>query len=310
LALAFCTTAHAEKLVIFGDSLSDTGNQHLATGTVSVPPYASLDALLIPSTPYARSGIHFSNGRSWVEHVAAALGAGGDALPALASNGAAANYAWGGARASGAGDNDLSAQVTAYLADVNGSASAETLYVLFIGGNDVRDALIIGMGSPPGAVARVGEALSSISTNINALVAAGAHRFLILNSPNVGLVPALAGFPPQARDAGTCMSLYFNLGGSAPACPPVPIPGLADIAASLEDFGAEVTLVDVFAFTTGVATYPAAYGLTDVSGACVMPSQPPYTCDNPNDHLFWDGIHPTKVVHRLLATQVLNDLEE
>ena len=310
LTVALCANSHAESLVIFGDSLSDTGNQHAASGTLSVPPYAELDPLLIPGDPYAHGGIHFSNGRSWVEHVAAALGAGGDARPALDSRGSAANYAWSGARASGVRDRDLSGQVSTYLADVNGSAPEETLYVLFIGGNDVRDALLAGLSDPTAAVIRLVEALTSIGENITALSAAGARRFLILNSPNLGLVPALAAFPANARPAATCLSLMFNLGAMAPGPCAAPIPGLAGIAANLESSGAEVTLVDVFAFITGVASYPDAYGIIDVSRACVKPLQPPYECENPNDRLFWDGIHPTKAVHRLLATRVLNDLEE
>ena len=308
LMAAFCAAGHAERLVVFGDSLSDTGNQHWASGTLSVPPYTELNALLIPDDPYARGGVHFSNGQSWIEHVAAALDAAGAARPALASAGAGANYAWSGARASGIQDRDLGGQVTAYLADVNGSASQETLYVLFIGGNDVRDALLVGMADPAAAVMRVGEALAGVAANIDTLFAAGARRFLILNSPNVGLVPALAAFPPEARPAATCMSLLFNLGGAAPAPCAVPIAGLAGIAANLENAGAQVTLVDVFAFTTAVASYPAAFGLTNVADACVTPSQPPYTCEDPNNRVFWDGIHPTKVMHRLLATQVINDL--
>jgi outer membrane lipase/esterase len=308
LTLALSTNSFAESLVIFGDSLSDTGNQHAASGTLSVPPYTELDALRIPGDPYARGGIHFSNGRVWIEHVAAALGAGGDARPALDSKGTAANYAWSGARASGLDDRDLSGQVSAYLADVNGSASDETLYVLFLGGNDVRDALFL--GTLEGAAMHLGAALTDIGVNINALSAAGARRFLILNSPDVGLVPALAGFPANARPAATCLSLMFNLGNMAPASCAASFLGLAGIAANLADSGAEVTLVDVFAFINGVAANKVVFGITNATEACVEPLQPPYHCESPNDYLFWDGIHPTKVVHRLLATQVLNDLEE
>ena len=313
LTVALSTNSYAESLVIFGDSLSDTGNQHAASGTLSVPPYAELDALRIPGDPYALGGIHFSNGRIWIEHVAAALGAGGDARPALDGNGTAANYAWSGARALGVRDRDLGGQVSTYLADVNGSASEETLYVLFIGGNDVRDALFVGMQNPmdpTAAVAHLGLALQETGYNLNKLYVAGARRFLILNSPNLGLVPALAAFPPEARGPATCLSLMFNLGFAAPDPCDAPLPGLVHIANDLESSGAEVTLVDVFAFITGIASYPEAYGLTDVARACVNPSQPPYHCKQPNDQLFWDGIHPTKVVHRLLATQVLNELEE
>jgi len=310
LVLAVCSAANAERVVIFGDSLSDTGNQHFATGMVSVPPYDTLDAFLIPDAPYAHGGIHFSDGRLWIEHVAAALGSGGSARPALASEGAAANYAWGGARASGPRDNDFPAQIARYLADVNHDASDEDLYVIFIGGNDVRDALIAGMTNPVAAVVRLGEALSAVSDGVNALYVAGARRFLFLNAPNVGIVPALAAFPPSARDAGTCLSLMFNLGTDAPpVCPANPLPGLDDLAAGLQSAGAEVKTVDVFSFITGIATYPAVFGLTNVTDACVTPNVAPFMCDDPSKYLFVDGIHPTKVVHRMLGAHVVNVLD-
>jgi phospholipase/lecithinase/hemolysin len=79
--------------VIFGDSLSDTGNRHAVSGMLSVPPYDMLNERRMPSDPYAIGGIHYSNGATWIEHVAAALGADGNARPAGRGEGAAANYA-------------------------------------------------------------------------------------------------------------------------------------------------------------------------------------------------------------------------
>ena len=45
------------RLVVFGDSLSDPGNAFVLLTRVSVPPFE-----LIPDAPYARGGLHFSNG--------------------------------------------------------------------------------------------------------------------------------------------------------------------------------------------------------------------------------------------------------
>ena len=39
-------------------------------------------------------------------------------------------------------------------------------------------------------------------------------------------------------------------------------------------------------------------------GACVMPNISPYSCTDRDDHVFWDGIHPTKAVHSILADEI------
>ncbi len=42
----------------------------------------------------------------------------------------------------------------------------------------------------------------------------------------------------------------------------------------------------------------------NASTPCVTPDQPPFVCANPDTYLFWDGIHPTKAAHALIAAAV------
>jgi len=303
-------SASAESLVIFGDSLSDTGNRHAVSGTLSVPPYDMLNELGIPSDPYAKGGIHYTNGRTWIEHVAADLHAGGNARPALSNEGSAANYAWGGARAFGDNANQhLTDQINTYLADVNYDIDPGALHVIFIGGNDVVAALEA-LGDPASpdfaaAIGRIGLASGTVYQNVQTLISMGARRFLILNAPNVGLVPALDG---AAAQLATCFALLYNT-GSCPGFPALPV-SLDAVVAGLEaDPQIEVTAVDVFSFISGVAMQPAMFGLTNVNEKCVMPDVAPYVCKSPRDYLFWDGIHPTRAVHRILASVVLTSLD-
>jgi len=80
------------------------------------------------------------------------------------------------------------------------------------------------------------------------------------------------------------------------------------IAGELQASGAEVTTIDTFAFITELVDSGVALGIDNVTDMCVMPNVAPFECETPNDYLFWDGIHPTKAAHRLLASVVINEL--
>lgn len=305
--------AQAERLAIFGDSLSDTGNRYAVNGILNEPPYDGLNAGAVPVDPYPFNGAHFSNGWIWVERVAVALGSPLSARAVDSGGLLAANYAFGGARAYPPeidnGARHLSAQVSSYLADVNNRVSPRTLHVIFIGGNDMVDALLmLGAGRPfPDAVTRIAMAAAAIQESVNALVSAGARRFLILNAPDIGLVPAIG---DSGRPLLSCFARLLNQGGDLPqGCPALSIPvNIAGIANALVQTGAEVTLVDTFAFIDAVAQAGPALGFDNVNTSCVSPRVEPYVCSSPNSYLFWDGLHPSQAVHRLLAGVVLNKL--
>ena len=316
--LVVTATAQAKGLVIFGDSLSDTGNKYAVNGMLSQPPYDTLNEFGIPTHPYARGGKHFTNGKTWIEWVARSLHQSRSAKAVLRGKRRSGNnYAWGGAHAyppaNDDGNRHLGDQVAAYLADVNFDVDPKAIHVVFIGGNDLMDALSgLGQGgSFPEAVTRVALAAFAVQENVNALRSAGAQRFLLLNAPNVGLVPALSA-DPQSQGLMTCFAILLNTGGNLPfGCPQVSIPlGLHGVAANLRASGAEVTTIDVFSFISALAGGGQGFGFTNVTQMCVRPNQPPYACSEPNEYLFWDGIHPTKAVHRLLASVVLNALEK
>src|SRR5262245_59261603 len=127
-------------LVFFGDSLSDPGNYFVAFGTVSRAPFEP-----IPDAPYAIGGHHFSNGATWAEQLARELGRPASGEPALETPGVFTNYAVGRARARAGAPTfafyDLSTQVGNFLTDFGGHASADSVYVIWIGANDLSDAL-------------------------------------------------------------------------------------------------------------------------------------------------------------------------
>jgi phospholipase/lecithinase/hemolysin len=283
-------------MVVFGDSLSDPGNVFVLTGQVSVRPYAEGN---VPSAPYPiGQGKTFSNGPNWSQLVAKTLGLNAGTGPAL-KNQTFTNYAFGGARASSAagGPFDMTAQVAQYLAD-NGAADPDALYAVWFGGNDVRDALFAYLGGgPDAALAVITAALSNYATNMGILIAAGARDFVVPNAPNVGVVPSVTAFGPQASGLATLLSFGFNQ-------------GLSDVLDSLDGVpGVNITRVDMFTLITGVVGNPGAYGFVNAEDACLIPVvYDGAICKSPDGYLFWDGIHPTRTGHELLADAVLSVL--
>lgn len=288
------------RLVVFGTSLSDPGNAFALTGQESTPPYATLDMFLVPNAPYSMGGHHFSNGATWVEQFALMPGIAGNALPAFhGSNTNASNYAVGGARARNDGINvNLPDQVNAYMRDSGSAASPDALYVIEFGGNDIRDALTaFTTGADGGAIITV--ALAAINDNIRALYGAGARKFLVLNAPDLRLVPAiriLDSLFPGAGHVAEYFSLLFNEGLDTLLASEAALPNI------------QITKLDLYQKLNKLSDNPAAFGLREVTTACVKPNLPPFKCDTPDDFLFWDGIHPTKVVHAILAKEAASVL--
>ena len=74
------TTDAKENFVIFGDSLSDTGNRFYDTGSMNTPPYEFVASEnLIPSLAYAIGGPTYTKGKVWAQHLVRSLGTPGAA---------------------------------------------------------------------------------------------------------------------------------------------------------------------------------------------------------------------------------------
>jgi len=305
IALALLTTATATGfsqarpssggIVVFGTSLSDSGNAFSLLGATSTPPDYLVDPLLVPSAPYARGGQHFSNGATWVEQFARSRGLAGSVRPAFASSDInATNYAVGAARAREDGINvNLATQVDRFLQQSSGVANPDSLYVIEMGGNDIRDALrASATGGNPGLV--LTQANIAIAGSVQILYAAGARRFLIWRAPDVGMTPALRTldqFSPGAAQGATALTQAFN-------------DGLDGVVVQLSGLpGIDIVRLDAFALLHALVANPEAFGLTNVTTACITPSIAPFTCTSPDEFLFWDGIHPTKAVHAIVAQE-------
>lgn len=282
---------HITGLVVFGDSVSDPGNAFALVGGTNTPPDYSVDPFLVPTQPYARGGHHFTNGPTWIEQLANSQGLAVNAQPAFrGENPGATNYAIGGARARDDGSQiSLTHQVGRFLQDFAGAAPGGALYVVEIGGNDIRD---IAVTQDPNIAA---SALGAIQTNIVNLYSAGARKFFVWNAPKVAVTPAIrmadALFPGTAA-AVDFVTVQYNtvldqlLGGLAAGLP-----------------GIRIVRFDAYHNLETLFEHGADFGLSDVTDPCIRPNVAPFFCQNPDDFLFWDGIHPTMAAHGVIAQQ-------
>ena len=352
------------EIFVFGDSLSDTGNA-AAFGDVSLlllePPIGPIavpigtvglcnpvDILILGKSCddlfFLQSRV--SNGPVAVEVLASALLEPSffflplplpfpPVFPNIRPTPFGTNYAVAGARAGGSSLGDLNAQIAGFLTDFP-SAPSDALYVVFIGGNDVRDArsalvfpLTLG---PPGSiidipspmispltgltpVTIIANAVSAIDTSIRQLITAGARTFLVVNSPDIGSLPEtrtgaaaaeeLLGIPARLIINGaTRVTRQFN---SQLAL------RLRQIRLEQKRMGDPVELneFDLFAFLEGIRAAGSELGFVNTDDACFNSALYQATgirefdedCGAAlfNTFVFFDAIHPTAKVHEIVG---------
>jgi outer membrane lipase/esterase len=307
IAVCFATaTADArdkQDVVFFGDSLSDTGNRYFDEGVKNTPPYdLVVQDGFVPSFPYAIGGATYSNGAAWVEYLARAIGRGGSSQAALISNGAASNYAYAGARASNQTNpnqnRNFPDQVSQYLADVNYGASAQALHVVLIGGNDLAEAVrALVFDDQTGATSALiieEAALSFFLNMVNELYTnGGARRFLIATAPDVADIPVFAPLPANVKAAATQFTDLYNQQVLAVAAV---LKGLPDT---------DVHVLDIRSIYDDILANPENYGISDTDHMCIMPNQPPFQCERPDEYVYWDGTHPTARVHEIFGQSAI-----
>jgi len=295
---ASLATARADEsrgLVFFGDSLTDPGNHYIAFGQVTRPPYQP-----VAIYPYAIGGHHFSNGPTWAEDLTDELDTPISGKPALREPGVFTNYAVGRARARAGApvfpDFDLGTQVGAFLTDFRGQAPANRTYVIWIGANDLFDALEALQMDPTGTASMgiIKQAIGATAESLQILWAAGARKFLVLNLADPALTPYVRSLGPLAQGASTQLTAAYN-------------GALAQVLASLGALPQiQIRQFDLNAFLHTVVSSPGRYGLGDVQDSCLsFGVVTNAVCADPDCYLFWDGIHPTRAGHFLISVALL-----
>ena len=190
----------------------------------------------------------------------------------------------------------LGGQVELFLRDFEGVVPEDARYVIWIGTNDARDAL--GAGNP-----RILDAsVRAIATHIALLATEGARRFLIVNVPDLGLVPSITRLPDPMPARASDVSLAYNRALSE---------ALDSVEPGVKALGGEIVRVDSFIILNDFVANPADYGFANVTESClIMGTRGNFHRGVPSRFLFWDGIHRTAAGHQAFADAVQAILEE
>jgi outer membrane lipase/esterase len=287
------TAGSYTKMIVFGDSLSDTGN--LATLALVSPKASEFQYLNAP--PYAKA---FTNGPTAVVQLAELLKI-PPLTPALyfidpANNlNPGTNYAIAGARAAGNEPIDLNTQIGAFLLGLQAqgiNAPSDALYILFIGGNDIRD--MRDSTDFKTVYTILEKASQNIQNGLSLLIASGARHIIVVNSPDIGNLPE--------TKIKAASQHQFHLIKRARLFTRAYNQALADTVSRVEKATQlDLVLFDVFTTFNNIVKDSRSYLFTNAKDACFSSIAFIYypTCSSSelDAFVYFDEIHPTRRVH-------------
>jgi thermolabile hemolysin len=257
-------------ILVPGRVLAATFSQLVVYGDSLSDLRRAFDATGGSAPPYggATNG-RFSNGPVWVEYLATSLG--------IASN-PNTNFAVGGATTSTL--NTIAPGLLVGIQqqiDSTAIGDPDALYIVWGGANDYLGGGTVDPNIP----------VTNLTNQISTLIGRGAKNILVPNLPNLGALPVTRTSPNAGGLSLLTQGHNFNLALSIEL---------------LKQANPSVTLniLDVNDLFGRAVTDPGQFQLTNVTDGCLLVG-----CQNPNEFLFWDTIHPTTRVHQLIGDLAL-----
>lgn len=272
---------HYDQIVIFGDSLSDTGNLfNILQGQFPPPPYFQG---------------RFSNGPIWVDQFVPKLGLHPNQVLNFSVGGATTGE--GNIASLLAGTNlptlpGLLTEIDQYRTGLGQhSANPNALHVVFAGGNDflaLPPDLLQGVAAGNlqsfiGLFGAVLQSVKNVATAITELADLGATTIAVANLPNLGRTPFF--IQQGVREIAAAFTIGFNV---------VLEQTLIQLERSLH---IDIAQVDLYSLGEAIAQRPQEFGFTDLTNPLIQQVNPAH----PEGFFYWDGLHPTTQGHRLIA---------
>lgn len=290
LISSMASAVSLNKVVVFGDSLSDTGNL-----------YEYMQHQLPQSPPYYKG--RFTNGPVWIETLMK------EYYPQNAKE-HLFNYAFGGAGVSDDLEDGplftLRKEVDSYMLAHQDRAEKDALFVVWIGSNNY-------LGVPDDAEQTVIDVTEGIRRQLQRLIEAGAQHFMIVNIPDLSITP----FAREA-EVGDIVKTFSEQHNDR----------LLTIKTDLErqNPAVQFAYLDVNVTIKNIFENPESYGFSNVTDTCydamideeddnpvirmvasVKASSKRDACEG---HLFFDPVHPAVGAHRLMAEKAKELIEQ
>jgi outer membrane lipase/esterase len=308
---------HFLRFFVFGDSLSDTGNDFILSSALGAQP--ALPPSVSPNRTYFNG--RFSNGPVAVEYLWGRLNSVPVSLipPSLADRRVppvgAVSFAFG---VSGSGVTTefngvqvpgLGAQIELFRQGMRGQhAPPHSLFLVFTGASDY----LVGPGEAP---LNPVDVVNNIGRGITALYALGARVIVIPNLPDLGAIPVARPGSALAQGLSQLAVTHNQLLALKLQILSLQLPGIQLVPVDLHSLtpppGTNVTIpaLDVLVPTTPPAV-PTSLCIFANPAAC--PNVPTFAVSPV--FFFWDAEHPTTASHsvigRYLHDVLLRDLAE
>ena len=162
---------------------------------------------------------------------------------------------------------EILSQINTFISNSGGTVDPDGLYVLGVT-IDPQQSLSV--------------QADTFASGMQALFDAGAQYMLAPNAHDFSMLPSV---PLADKAAAKAATESFN----------------SLYAAAIAGLGFPVMEADFFGVYNSIAADPGAFGISNIVDPCFDGG---LTCADPGSYFFWDTIHPTTVVHRLLANEL------
>ncbi|KAL1289117.1 hypothetical protein HN51_057900 [Arachis hypogaea] len=313
-------------ILVFGDSSVDPGNNNVLGTTMksNFPPYGK-------NFFNARPTGRFSNGRLATDFIAdEAMGFRKIVPPFLDPNLKLEDLPYGVSFASAAtGYDDLTANISnvlpvskqleyfehykIHMRKLLGEKRAEfiirnALYVISMGTNDFLQNYFLEDTRPKQYSLQKFEEflLSQMTKDIEMMHRLGAQRLVVVGVLPLGCIPLMM----TLKNTKTCDTTLNNVAHSFNAKLSLQ---LTQLKAQL---GMKTAYVNVFGMIQNAVLDPQKYGFVETTKGCCGTGLVEYgdsckgltTCSDPDQYIFWDAVHPTQKMYKIIADEAIESI--